>query len=412
MTSQSTFIENSAFSDGGPSIFGATGWTKLDWAQRKSLATGLHKLWKSGVPLNKLSFFEAGQLALGAQYQPQNLYPSGKPISQDEIMHTLADWRLETRSWMPARSALRFFTSFLSPEPVDHPTRYELAKLIQQRVDSRSRQRARTLYKNYLFDGQSKMGAIRGFWLGDPTIEPATLLMEIQAIEQDGATEIIKNQDRNCVMRASLFGEDALIKRYDLKSTIEKLKYRFRVSRARRAWAASRTLNALEIRTPRPLGVLEVFEHGIPVRSYVINQFMDGTCNVNDWMVNHYLNLNPEDRTSFRKELLGSLLSLYEAGLYHKDTKSFNILVPDKPADHTFFWIDLECLQPGVELTPHRLVRNLVQLNGCLDLRIPEEDRCLFLKEVSAYYPWVTRPKTVQKIRQWTARRLNRNVPL
>ena len=210
------------------------------------------------------------------------------------------------------------------------------------------------------------------------------------------------------MFRAHLLGRDALIKRYDLIDIGDRLKYLFRVSRARRAWAAAKTLTDLGIPTPEPLGFLEIRSGPFVARSYFITAFMSDARSARKWIKPWLSTKPPEFRERFRKEILNLLLDLYRNGIYHGDTKSANMLLrsPEEPDRRAFFWIDLECVKFGVQPTRRQIVRNLVQLNGSLGSKVSEEDRMAFLHDMSQFYPWLARPGVAEKIRAWTRRRL------
>jgi hypothetical protein len=247
-----------------------------------------------------------------------------------------------------------------------------------------------------------------GTWKSDPSISLSGLRAAIQEAEKARGTKIIKSEKRIRVFRAHLLGRDAIIKRYDLIDVGDRLKYLFRASRAHRAWAAARTLTELGIPTPEPLGFLEIRTGPFVTRSYFITAFISDAQSARTW-IKPWLSTRPHEfRERFRKEVVNLLLDLYRNGIYHGDTKSANMLLrsPDEPDRRAFFWIDLECVQFGVQPTRRQIIRNLVQLNGSLGSKVSEEDRMAFLLDMAQFYPWLARPKVVEKIRTWTLRRL------
>jgi hypothetical protein len=125
------------------------------------------------------------------------------------------------------------------------------------------------------------------------------------------------------------------------------------------------------------------------------------------WIKTNYHRRPAEWREQFRRDLVASLLSLYDRGIYHADTKTPNLMMthPDDPARRTFYWIDLECVNAGVIPSRHEIVRNLVQLNGSFRHWVPDEDRLAFLHDIARRYPWLDRPRIVNKIRRWTVKR-------
>ncbi len=257
-------------------------------------------------------------------------------------------------------------------------------------------------------------GTVRGTWAPDPAVTPDRLAQAVSDAEEPPASAVLKQSDRIRVVRASLFGRDVLIKRYDLVGPFDRLKYRFRPSRARRAWATARTFIRSRIPTPEPLGFLEVLDGSLPVRSYFLTEFLVDARSARKWIQPHFPRQPPAVKDAVRRELLDLLLSLYRHGAYHKDTKTANLLLrsPEDPARRAFFWIDLECVSFGVRPSRHQIVRNLVQLNGSLGTKVSEEDRLAFLRDMARHYPWVDQPRVVGKIRAWTHKRLLKELRL
>jgi serine/threonine protein kinase len=255
-------------------------------------------------------------------------------------------------------------------------------------------------------------GALRSRWLPNPETSPQQLAEAIQHAESSPDTTVLKEDRKVLVFRATLFGQPVLVKRYQLATGMERMKYLLRPSRARRFLAVAQVLQSQRVPAPAPIGLLEIREGQVPVTSYVITKHLDETTTVRDWLETEYQDMTTEQRQTFARHLQDHLTSLYRAGIYHRDTKLTNILVQEtgEPARPKLYWIDLECVQCGVFPSRHQIVRNLVQLNGSIVHLVSPEDRQYFLKEMATRYPWVLRPVTVNKIRRWTRKRLNNEV--
>lgn len=254
---------------------------------------------------------------------------------------------------------------------------------------------------------------VRGVWQADSAVTAEALERAVSAAEAS-PTRVLKNDGRIQVIRAKLLGRDALIKRYDLPRLVDRIKYLPRASRARRAWAAAQTLIRLGIPTPEPLGFLEIRAGPVAVRSYFITVFLSDARSASKWIKPWFARQPASVREAFRKHLLETLLDLYRKGVYHADTKAANLLVraPEDPFRRAFFWIDLECVKFGVRPSRHRIVRNLVQLNGSLGSKVSEEDRMAFLRDMAGVYPWLMKPRIARRIRAWTRRRLLKELRL
>jgi len=403
-------------------------WRSLPPGERHALvcaaADGLHAAWSSGARLSALSLSQLAFQRTGgtvtARLSGSDIAPARDPGPPHALLDTLAAWNVQARDTLSPREALHFLRRFLRHERMDPAAMRHAIETISAMTDHQVRRRAASLYRASIQeehpDGEGSHPALRCEWHPDAAVDARALLAAVERIEQEPETTTLKNNPIIRVMRANLFGHDTLIKRYSLPRRIDRIKYRFRASRARRAWAAARTLLGLGIPTPEPLGFLEVYEGSLATRSYIFTEFMADAVSTYAWCKANYHHRPPEWREQFRADLLASFLSLYDRGIYHADTKTPNVLMthPDDPARRTFYWIDLECVNAGVTPSRHEIVRNLVQLNGSFRHWVPDEDRLAFLRDIARRYPWLDRPRIINKIRRWTVKRwrneINRHI--
>ncbi|MBU0678270.1 MAG: hypothetical protein KJ626_09125 [Verrucomicrobia bacterium] len=272
---------------------------------------------------------------------------------------------------------------------------------------------SRRIYRGHLGDGCTvsvEKGSVTGFWLPRPETAPDQILEEIENVERNG--QCLKETDRIKVLRGTVFGQDALVKRFDLPGMLDRLRYVRRPLRGRRAWAAARTLTDLNIQTPAPLGFLEFRGGESPGRSYFITHFIPDSETLFEWVHTGFRRATHEQRIELGSTLLSDLLSLYRHGIYHADTKTSNVLLafPDDPERRRLLWIDLECVRCGVRISRRRIIRNLVQINASLLDQVPLSYRRYFAEELAKIYPWVSDERVGARIRRWTGRRLSRNV--
>ena len=240
---------------------------------------------------------------------------------------------------------------------------------------------------------------------------PEALLDDLLLAEAS-PERIFKKNDANYVFKTRLYGRPVLVKRFDLRGIAQRIKYLPRRPRGKRAWAASLTLDAAAIPTPRALGFLTVTRSGLPLHSYAIHHFLEDTTTARRW-IKAQLHRQPEAfRKAFSDHLLKALKELYSLRIYHADTKTSNLLVrsPEDPAKRTFFWIDLECMSFNRTPTRSRIMRNLVQLNGSVGSKLSDEDRIDFLHGLADIAPWVMEPWVEQRLRSWTLTRLTREL--
>lgn len=233
------------------------------------------------------------------------------------------------------------------------------------------------------------------------------------ALEIDNHPETwLKRSAINLVSATNLGNRTLVFKRYDMLGRRQQLHYRFRASRARRAWAAALTMRDFAISTPEPFALIEGFRGSRPIQSFYVHDFLKEAVTARQWIKPHLHRATPEVREQVRHELREMLLNLYRHGMYHGDTKTGNLLVTDTddPERRTWSWIDLECVQVAVQPTRRRVMRNLVQLNGSVGSKIEEADRLAFLKDLSEDFPWMTGARVADTIRKRTMKRLRREL--
>ena len=72
--------------------------------------------------------------------------------------------------------------------------------------------------------------------------------------------------------------------------------------------------------------------------------------------------------------------SLHRIGIYHRDLKTCNILIREKPGGWSFSLIDLEDVIQGAKIGIEKILRNLVQINCSVPRFFTYSDRIRFLK--------------------------------
>lgn len=245
-----------------------------------------------------------------------------------------------------------------------------------------------------------------GLWVQDPAIAPDHLGAEIKRMLSDPATRTVKSERRSSSWSGELLGCRVFVKCYRMVTLADRIKYAVRISRARRYWAVARILQQAGLPSPRPLGYLEIKDGIQPLESYVITEWCD-LPNGYQWLEKQrYESVRVRQRAA--AVLWSELRRLYRAGIYHRDTKLTNLLIKESDGDLQILWTDLECVQLGIRPSRHRLIRNLVQLNGSLPQWVSSEERRAFLVQVCADFPVLSSPATVRQIHRWTEKRLAR----
>ncbi len=372
-------------------------------------ASLLHALWSQHHDLAALNWddvaFESIENKIRA-YAPTALPVRRREISQATLIHLLVRWQNEARLWLSPFEQAFFLQTLLLRDGVDPATRKLTQRQATEWTNNEIRARARSIYQTALKTPSAHK------WIAAPDMTFHEMSSAVEDALTSQASVAVKKGERIHVIRANLMGQDVLIKRYILRGAVERLKYRWRASRARRAWAAAAAMRAMNVRTPEPLGFWERREGGVVADSLFITRFIEPSIPAYRFLKRHYRQYNADARERFRKELLDAYLSIERAGLHHADTKLSNLLVrhPDNETQRELLWIDLECIAAGARPTRHRVVRNLVQMNGSMRRWISENDRMSFLRDLARVHPWVISRRVISKIKTWTRRRLLREL--
>lgn len=335
-------------------------------------------------------------------------------LSHERVRRTLMEWHRATGHALTRMEAALFLNGFLKAEGLEKAVILQFARELEgDGYDQDAQQPTREYARALRTESESSGGPYRGYWAPEPGLSPALLSSETDRAERVATGRPLKKGPRITVFRAFMFGHDTLVKRYDFCSWPERLKYLFRISRGRRAWAVAETFRTLGIPSPHPLGYLEVRKGGLPVRSYVFTAFEAESVNARRWVCCYWRKADKTAKRAFRQALQQALIRLYQARIYHADTKLANLMarpaagrtVPD------LLWIDLECVRFNVSPTAHRIVRNLVQMNGSArNAWVTEDERLEFLREMADHYPFLMQLKNIEKIRRWTLARWHKEL--
>ena len=215
--------------------------------------------------------------------------------------------------------------------------------------------------------------------------------------------------------------ESVCIKEYKYPSSFKRFLYSFCNSPARKAWFAAHGLIALNVKTPKPIALLEEKRFGILRRSFIVTEDITTSLPCNKYISEMFH--NPYDKTASGKKriflscLAASFRQLHDSGIYHRDLKANNIMImelrdtrdnsspppltpPTRGRGNTFppprwgrvgggaellhtwdfFYLDLDrvCFDKKITLT--KKIKNLSQLNSSLSNCITYTDRLRFYR--------------------------------
>ena len=373
----------------------------------------LHTLWRNRVDLAHLplalSCFICSDKDVRWEVPEDRLRHLRFRQSHDAVRRTLIRWHRAEGHALSRREAALFLNGFLKREGLERTAKRQFARELAMEGEQDGAARPAREYAHALrTEAESGHGPYRGWWAPDAGLPAAILASEVDRAERTHAGRPLKQGPRITVFRATLFGKDTLVKRYETGSLAERARYLLRTSRGRRAWAVGETFRVLSIPTPRAYGYLEVRMRRLPLRSYVFTAFETESDTARRWVCRHWRRADDSVKQAFRAALQNALLKLYRAHIYHADTKLANLMAHpmDGCAAPNLQWIDLECVRFGVRPSRHRVIRNLVQLNGSArNAWVTEEERVTFLKEMARWFPFLANPRVTEKIRRWTIAR-------
>lgn len=392
----------------------AAHWRTLDGAGRKraaeQAAQALHRAWRTGYHVDDVP------PALWS-WDPDTLVPSPPPYEQGDAAGagTASRLALAAGLWLwsewPGFGAVQqrcFLRALATAAGLSDSDRRNLERRAWGRLRGEGLQRAadiRDEVRQFVLDSCRQSVGARGLWRPDPRWNAAEFRRAIE-VSLRSPEVTAKRSAINTVVRATLSGFDVAIKRFGPPARHRRWTYRWRASRARRAWIAGEVFRRLGLVTPEPLGFLEVLRDGRTTESYLITAWVDAV-HLRDEVTTRPEAASAGPREDFRRAWLGLLWR----GVYHADTKLENVLaLRDVQGVGRYAWIDLECVHLAGLLTPYRVVRNLVQINGALPDTTGGRARMDFLARLPGHWARLKHPWCRRFIARWTARRQHREV--
>lgn len=391
-------------------------WSELPLRVRRvfilSAGRQWHDLWHGGLELDAIPPSAWGW-RIGVEASPLALPSgvggiSGKPVSRARLVTAFAAWLFSPSLPFADCDRRRAVVAFGREAGMSRKARRRFATAIHRAARREAAETARELYSEILAETarlcRQSVGC-RGVWLPDIRQSADEFRRDIEAALRAHDATHIKQSEVAQVTRTHLHGEDVVIKRHRFSKPGKRLKYLWRMSRARRAWAAGLALQRLGLPVAEPLGFLEVMRNGRVTDSYIINRWLPTTRTARELATD----LRGAPRAERRRAIAmwrETWLATLQRGIYHADTKLSNALVQTCDAQSVVHWIDLECVHIGGRITPYRLLRNIVQMNGSLAADFPLRDRLWFLQKLPAGLRWLASHRANRIIAWWTARRL------
>lgn len=400
----------------GPEL--ARMWADLPRQTRKMLLTGAGRqwfdFWQSGIAVDEIPPAMWGwrlqrhsaPLALPAAF----LTPRRTRVRQQRLVNALASWLHGTMPGLAAEERLRVVSAFSNAGSLDRAARRQFLFRVSKAARFVMEERAGTVYREVLAETNHHCRQAvdcRGIWLPEGSVSADEFRHDVEAALHAPDAVLLKQSHVATVVLTRLRGEHVVIKRHRLVNASAKLKYRWRMSRARRAWAAGVTMKRLGLPVAEPLGLLEIMQGSRVTSSFIINRWVPDCRDAYAFCRETVVGAPMETRRRLIAFWRDEWLRLLERGVYHADTKLTNAMVrTDAGGRMELLWIDLECVSAGQRLSRYQILRNVVQMVGLPSAELSVRDRLFFLRDLP--WPWL-RWRTIFRVMSfWTTRRLRR----
>lgn len=147
--------------------------------------------------------------------------------------------------------------------------------------------------------------------------------------------EMLKNGNTCTVSKIKINGRVFVIKRYNIKNFLHRMKRIFQMSRAAKCWANAHRLLFYGIKTPRPIAMIEKKWLFFKSESYYICDYLDSVSA--DYLLKHS-NPSKEVAIFWLRKIIQLMLKLKQLCIKHEDMKTTNFLFKDD----NIYLIDLD----------------------------------------------------------------------
>lgn len=158
-----------------------------------------------------------------------------------------------------------------------------------------------------------------------PPKEAEALLAKIDDVTL--SANVLKNGTTCFVTATDWCGRPVVIKRYNPKGLLHRLRHTLKRSRARRGWLTAHRLRQFGIPTPKPLGFIEEYAGCLLKRSWLITELAPGP-KLRDTLADAAL--TKTQKTAIIDQVFVILAKLDENRITHGDLKHVNLIVTPK----------------------------------------------------------------------------------
>jgi tRNA A-37 threonylcarbamoyl transferase component Bud32 len=170
------------------------------------------------------------------------------------------------------------------------------------------------------------------------------------------------------------------IKEYRYETILDRLRNSFKRPKGKSSWVVGNVLFSRGMCLLKPLAYIERRKLGLLRKALFVTESLVGDMEMGHYLTRRFERKARQDLGRFMGQFTGWIGSLHRAGIYHRDLKTSNILVRERPDGWGFSLIDLEDVLQEPKIGNERILRNLVQINCSVPRFLSYGDRIRFLR--------------------------------
>lgn len=217
------------------------------------------------------------------------------------------------------------------------------------------------IYKGYLLDGFS-VSDIEDLMRGLKSSEPFRKAYSWRRFSV--------SLPHSRTIKHIMIKQDDPLKRFQPLKWIKNLTHN---SNLARTWEISLYLISRGLPTPMPIGFFEKKRWGVPVRSYMLSEFIPEAQELNSFLCDPSVEPNTKEETLSR--VFDLIKSLHGEGLFHSDLNGTNILVGEGNGARKIYFIDFDSSNIYRKIKQAKKIRDISRLTKGLMVSVCRKDR-------------------------------------
>ena len=256
--------------------------------------------------------------------------------------------------------------------------------MIQKMVKRRQKSRAKRCLKEstlFTIDRRAGLKIFRRREMGENDL--IAILEAHREMVHSQREKLLKYSPKTIVSIVNNFGANGLrvcVKEYRYETILDRLRNVFRQPRGKVSWVAGNVLFSRGICPMKPLAYAERRRLRLLQEAYYVTESLADDLEMDRYLIRMFEKHAGQDLRKFIRHFAGWIGFLHRTGIYHRDLKTCNILIREKPGGWSFSLIDLEDVIQGAKIGIEKILRNLVQINCSVPRFFTYGDRIRFLK--------------------------------